>query len=313
MDMHRIDIKQIDLNLLNILKVLLDESNVTKASEKLNLSQSATSHALNRLRKMFNDPLLERSSSGMRPTTRALALREPLEKILLDIEQLVKEPIFIPELAQGTVRIAASDYATTIILPPVLKYLSQNNPYIDIECYDWHPDTLERLRTGELDLALGVLAIEGTNGLRHQNLFKERFASLVRKEHPILQESITLESYITWPHALITITGSPMTSIKKSFKSHVDQILEELGVDRRVMLKLPHFLSAGLIISQTDLILTLPRRIALLFANIANVTLFEPPIDLGEYSYMQIWSERCDKIPFQLWLRNLIRSQTEGI
>ena len=93
--MHQIDIKKIDLNLLIILKVLLDEHNVTKASQKLNLSQSATSHALNRLRKMFNDPLLERSPSGMRPTARALALRESLEHILIDIKQLVEEPILI--------------------------------------------------------------------------------------------------------------------------------------------------------------------------------------------------------------------------
>lgn len=311
--MQPIDIKQIDLNLLTVLKVLLDETNVTKASEKLNLSQSATSHALNRLRKMFNDQLLARSSSGMRPTPRALALRESLEKILVDIEELVKEPIFCPELAQGTIRIAASDYATTVILPPVLTQLPQQSPYIDIECYDWHSDTLEKLRNGDIDLALGVVDIDESNGIRCQNLFTESFVSIVRAEHPILQENITIESYIAWPHALITITGLPLHSIKKSSKSHVDRILEELGVKRRVMLKLPHFLSAALIIDQTDLILTLPRRIALLFANIANVTIFEPPIDLGEYHYMQIWSKGCDHIPLQAWLRDLISSQTQDI
>lgn len=311
--MQQIDIKQIDLNLLIILKVLLDENNVTKASEKLNLSQSATSHALKRLRKVFNDPLLERSPSGMRPTPRALALRETLESILLDIEQLVKEPLFLPELAQGTIRIAASDYATTVILPPVLKELAQKSPYIDIECYDWNYDTLDKLRIGEIDLGLGVLDLDNMNEFRCQNLFVEGFASLVRTEHPIIQQGITLESYIAWPHALITITGLPIHSIKKSSKSHVDRILEELGVKRRVMLKLPHFLSAAIIIGQTDLILTLPRRIALLFTDIANITLFEPPIDLGEYKYMQIWSKRCDNIPIQIWLRNLIKSQTQNI
>ena len=310
--MNKIDIRQIDLNLLTILKVLLDVNNVTKASEKLNLSQSATSHALNRLRKMFNDPLLARSSSGMRPTPRALALRESLENILLDIEHLVTEPIFCPELAQCTIRIAASDYATTVILPPVLTQLSQQSPDIDIECYEWHSDTLEKLRNGDIDLALGVVDIDESNGIRCQNLFTEHFVSIVRAEHPLIQGSITLKSYIAWPHALIT-TGSPIHSIKKSSQSHVDRILEELGVERRVMLKLPHFLSAALIIAQTDLILTLPRRIALLFANIANVTIFEPPIDLGEYNYMQIWSKRCDHIPIQAWLRDLISSQTQDI
>lgn len=313
MGQEDLDIKQIDLNLLAVLKILLDEKNVTKASEKLNLSQSATSHALKRLRRMFNDELLERSSSGMRPTPRAMALRESLENILLDIELLVKEPVFAPELAQETIRIAASDYATTVILPPVLKQLSHCSPHIKIECYDWHPETLEKIKNREIDLGLGVVDLDENQEFRCQTLFTERFVSIVRADHPIMQNKVTLDSYIAWPHALITITGSPVHSIKRSPKSHVDQILEGLGVQRRVMLKLPHFLSAALIIGQTDLILTLPRRIALLFVNIASIALFEPPIDLGEYHYMQIWSKRSNTIPAQVWLRNLISTQTQDI
>ncbi|MGL5132649.1 MAG: LysR substrate-binding domain-containing protein [Planktothrix sp.] len=311
--MQQIDIRQIDLNLLIVLKVLLEESSVTKASQKLNLSQSATSHALKRLRKIFNDPLLERSSSGMLATPRALALQASLESILFDIEKLVTEPIFIPELARGTIRIAASDYATTVILPSVLRELSFKNPYIDIECYDWHPETLDRIKNGELDLGLGIANLDETTEFGYEHLFTEDFVSIVRAEHPIIKTGITLESYIAWPHVLITITGSPINSIKKSSKSHVDHILEELGVKRRVRLKLPHFLSAALIVGQTDMILTLPRRIALIFASIAGVTIFDPPIDLGNYNYMQIWSKHSDHVPFQMWLRDLIRIQTQDI
>lgn len=305
--MHHIDIQQIDLNLLIVLKVLLDECNVTKASEKLNLSQSATSHALKRLRKMFNDPLLERCSAGMRPTPRAIALRESLEHILRDIEQLVTEPIFIPELVQGILRIAASDYATTVILPTVLKHISQKCPNLDIECYDWQPDTLERIRNGEIDLGLGVVDLDKADGIRGQTLFSERFVSIVRQDHPILQNQINIESYVAYPHALIS-TGSPIHSIQNSPKSRVDNALENLGVKRRVMLKLPHFFSAALVVSQTNIILTLPRRIALLYRNV-DIALFEPPIDLGEYDYMQIWSKHCELVPFQIWLHNLISSE----
>jgi DNA-binding transcriptional LysR family regulator len=311
--MHQVDIRQIDLNLLIVLKVLLDESHVTRASEKLNLSQPAISRALSRLRKIFNDPLLERYASGMHPTPRALALRESLENILVDIEQLVKEPIFQPELAQDTIRIASSDYGNTVILPLILKELSRQAPNINIECYELHYDTLDKLKNREIDILLGVLATDENNEFRTENLFKESFVSIVRVDHPIIREEITLESYIAWPHALITISNSPLLSIRKSTKSHVDQILEELGVTRRIMLKLPHFISAALIIGQTDLILTLPRRIALLVADMAQITMFNPPIDLGEYNYMQIWSRHSDYIPLQIWLRNLIRSQTENI
>ena len=307
--MHEIDIKHIDLNLLTTLKVLLDEKNVTKASEKLNLSQSATSHALKRLRKMFKDPLLERSSAGMRPTPRALALRETLEDILLDIEQLVTKPVFIPASVKGILRIAASDYGTTVILPTVLQQLSQKSPHIDIECYDWQPDTLERIKNREIDLGLGVIDLSKTDGIEAQNLFSENFVSIVRNNHPILQENIDIESYISYPHALIS-TGSPIHSIKNSPKSRVDSVLESLGVNRRVMVKLPHFFSAALIVSKTNIILTLPRRVALHYAN-KNITLFEPPIDLGEYTYMQIWSKHCNNVPFQVWIRNLISDESQ--
>jgi DNA-binding transcriptional LysR family regulator len=122
--LHKIDIKEIDLNLLSILKVLLDEVSVTKASEKSNLSQFATSHALQRLRKMFNDPLLERSASTMSPIFGAIALRASLDNIILNIEQLVIEPIFVPAIAEETIHISASDYRTTLILPSVIKQLS---------------------------------------------------------------------------------------------------------------------------------------------------------------------------------------------
>lgn len=304
---------KIDLNLLNILNVLLEECSVTKASEKLYLTQSATSHALNRLRKMFKDPLLERSRTGMIPTARALALRESLDNILLDIESLLEEPNFDPQVAKGTIRIATSDYSTTIILPSVFKTLSEKSPNMNIECYGWYDDTFERIKNGEIDLGLGVLAPHETSELRSQNLFTESFVSIVRKNHPILQESITLESYIACPHALVTITGSPVLSIKVSPKSHVDLKLEELGVKRRVMLKIPHFLAAPLIIAETDLILTLPRRIALLYADFAQLSLFDSPINLGEYNYMQIWHKRSDNIPFQKWLRSLISEQTQHI
>lgn len=305
-------LKEIDLNLLFILKVLLEEKGVTKASEKLNLTQSATSHALNRLRKVFNDPLLVRSPSGMLPTPRAMALQQSLENILFDIEQLIEEPIFRPEVTKGLIRIAASDYANTIILPSVITQMFQKSPYIDIQCYEWRNDTLERIANKEIDMGLGVVHINQPSSFRYQNLFTERFVSIVRADHPILQESITIESYIAWPHALVTI-GSSINSIKKSSKSHVDQILEELGVKRRVMLKLPHFLAAALIVAKTDLIVTLPRRITLLFANIAEITFFEPPIDLGEYNYMLIWAKHSDQIPLQIWLRNLIISQTQNM
>ena len=284
---------------------MLEERSVTKAGERLNLSQSATSHALRRLRLVFNDQLLTRSPKGMMPTPRAIAISESLENMLLDIEQIVNVPIFIPELAKGSMRIAASDYATSVILPSVLEELSRKRPNINIECCDWNQNILEKLKNREIDLGLGVIDVNGIDGIRTQNLFKEYFVSIVRKDHPILQADIMIETYVYFPHALITITGLPVTSIIKSSKSHIDRILEDLGVKRRVMLKLSHFLSAALIISQTDMILTLPSRIAQLLSSIAKVSTLKPPIDLEDYSYMQILAKHSVSLRKEMILRDL--------
>ena len=309
--MHAIDLSKLDLNLLLVLHALLLERNVTRAGERIGLSQSATSHALGRLREVFNDPLLVRSKKDMIPTPRAQELLEPLQQILLNIEQLIQPTVFEPKTARGTIQLAASDYATVVILPKILHQISDIAPHLNLECHNWRPDILDVLRSGAIDLALGVLNLQEASEFRSQKLFVEDFVSVVRANHPITQADFTLESYVAWSHALITITNSPVSAIPQSPTNHVDTVLSRLGVKRRVMLKLPHFLSAPVIVAQTDLILTLPRRIAMLFAKYANLAVFEPPIELGQYNYMQIWHERLDCDPLHIWLREIIASQTQ--
>jgi DNA-binding transcriptional LysR family regulator len=311
--MHKINLLTLDFNLLLVLSALLEERNVTNAGERIGLSQSATSHALGRLRQVFNDPLLVRSPKGMVPTPRALELLEPLQKILLNIEQLIQPTVFDPKTAQGTIQLGASDYATAVILPSVLKQISLQAPQLNLECNNWRSDTLDNLRNGAIDLGLGVLNLPEANEFRVQKLFVEDFVSVVRADHPIAQTNFTLESYIACSHALITITNSSVSAIPNSPISHVDTVLDSLGVKRRVMLKLPHFLAAPLIVQQTDLILTLPRRVAMLFAKYTNLAVLEPPIELGKYDYMQFWHERCDYDPLHIWLRELVASQTQQL
>ncbi|WP_334880348.1 LysR family transcriptional regulator [Nostoc sp.] len=309
MSMHEINLLQLDLNLLLVLYALLQECNVTNAGEKIGLSQSATSHALGRLRQVFNDPLLVRSKKGMVLTPRAQELLEPLEKILLNIEQLIQPTDFEPKTAQGTIQLAASDYATVLILPKVLKQISQQAPQLNLECHHWRSDTLDLLRNGVINLGLGVPNLPKTSEFRFQKLFVEDYVCVVRADHPITQTDLTIESYVAWPHAFIT----PINAIPGSTKTRVDTVLEGLGVKRRVMLKLPHFLSAPLIVAQTNLIVTLPSRIAMLFAEYTNLAILKPPIELGKYSFLQIWHERCDRDPLNIWLRELIASQTQHL
>jgi len=300
--MHEINLARLDLNLLMALHALLEERSVTRAGETLGLSQSATSHALNRLRKLFDDPLLVRTSQGMLPTPRAENLLEPLRQILSDIKQLIQTPTFDPKTAQGTIQIVATDYATVVILPTVLKRVAEEAPHLDIECHHWREDTLEQLKNGEIDLALGGQNPPDSNEFNFQELFVEDFVSLVRADHPVTQSEFTIEAFLSWSHALITVTHSRM--------GYIDAVLEKLGVKRRILLRLPHFLSAPLIVAKTDLILTLPRRLAMLFAEFANLSVIDPPIELDEFNYIQVWHKRRQHEPMHIWLRELIASQT---
>lgn len=311
--MHKMNLLKLDLNLLLVLRALLEELNVTNAGEKVGLSQSATSHALGRLRQVFNDPLLVRSPKGMIPTPHAIELLEPLNKILLDIEQLIQPNVFEPKTAQGTIKFAASEYGTTLILPAVLNQIAQQAPLLNVECDHWRADILDSLRNRVVDLGLGVINIPETNEFRVQKLLVEDFVSVVRANHPITKKELTVESYVACSHILITITTSSISAIPNSPTSHVDTVLSKLGVKRRVMLKLPHFLSAPLIVQETDLIITMPRRIAMLFAKYNNLAILEPPIELGQYNYIQIWHESCHYDPRHIWLRELVAFQCQQL
>lgn len=311
--MYHLNLLKLDLNLLLVLCALLEERNVTNAGEKVGLSQSATSHALGRLRQVFNDPLLVRSPKGMIPTPRALELIEPLKQILLDIDQLIQPNIFEPKTAQGTLQLATSEYGTTVILPLVLNQISQQAPQLNVECDHWRSNILDLLRDGVIDLGLGVLNLPEANEFRVQKLLVEDFVSVVRADHPITQMELTVESYISCLHVLITITNSSVSAIPNSPTSHIDTVLSNLGVKRRVMLKLPHFLSAPLIVAQTDLIITMPRRIAMLFAKYNDLAILEPPIELGQYNYIQVWHESRHNDPRHIWLRELVAFQCQQL
>ena len=187
-----------------------------------------------------------------------------------------------------------------------MKEISQQAPQLNLECHHWYADTLDLFRDGAIDLGLGVANLPETEEFRFQKLCVEDYVCIVRADHPITQTGLTVESYLALPQGLIT----PMKAIPNSTKSRVDTVLSDLGVKRPVMLKLPHFLSVPMIVQQTDLIFTLPRRIAMLFTQYTNLAVLEPPIKLGQYNYLMIGHQRCHHDPLHIWLRSLITQVT---
>jgi DNA-binding transcriptional LysR family regulator len=289
--MQEIDLLKVDFNLLVALRALLKERNVTRAGERIGLSQSATSHALSRLRKVFDDPLLVRSGQDMLLTSRASALLEPLQTILLNIEQLIQPLTFDPKTAEGTIHIASSDYATCVILPSVIKQIEQEAPHLDLVCQNWNPNSFDLLRNGTIDLGFVALSVLTDKEFHHQELFNEEMVCVVRANHPVIGE----------------------VSIPQTGKSYVDTVLEELGMERRIMLKVAHFFAAPLIVAQSNLILITPSRVAKIFAQFVNLEILASPVKVKQYSYAQIWHPLNQDNLRHIWLRNLIATQTEAI
>ncbi len=296
--MREVNLAGIDLNLLVALDALLAERSVTRAAERVGLSQPAMSRALGRLRALFGDRLLVRTSAGLVPTPRAEALAPRLRAVLAEVGRIVQAPSFDPARMRDTARIAMPDYLSILLLPALLRRLEREAPGLDIVLAPPRATTLAELEAGELDLAIGNFP-DVPAGFYGNTVMTERFACLMRRGHPALTGPLTPQVYAGLRHALITIRDdrSPGT---------VDEALARLGLARRIALRVPNFLAAPLIVAETDLVVTLPLRLAQWLAGRADVQVLEPPLDLGSFSMTQLWHERRRDDAEHAWLRTTV-------
>jgi DNA-binding transcriptional LysR family regulator len=295
------NLRTFDLNLLVAFDVLMRELNVTRAAEQMFITQSAMSHVLHRLRQQLNDPLLVKTPTGMKPTERALALIEPVRGLLLSMEQLIQPPLeFEASSSQRRFVLAATDYMEVLLMPALSGLIDQIAPSIDIHVKRTETSfPVTALENASLDVVLGFKSVLNPPAHLHcQTLFSDRMACVVRQQHPLITTPPSLEKYVAASHMLISRTGSNVGII--------DQKLTELGLERRVKLIVPHFLSAPLIVAETDMILSLPYRIAEQFKKFAPLEIFPVPLELPAYELCMIWHPLHDKDPAHCWLREQI-------
>lgn len=303
--MREVNLAGMDLNLLPVLDALLEERHVTRAARRLGLSQPAASRALGRLRGLLDDPLLVRGHAGLVLTPRAESLRAPLAQLLEQLAGLVSEPsAFDPATARGTLRIVCEDYISTVLLPRVLQALWQAAPGLDLDVESRPADLRGQLEAGAVDLAIGVFS-EPAAGFQRQALFGERFACVVRRDHPQVRRRLTLARYAALPHALIG-TG-------ERGDGPVDRALAREGLKRRVALRLPHFLAAPLIVAGSDLVLTMPARLAQQMVALAPLRLLPPPVELASFRFAQLWHERRQNDTAHAWFRALVATQARTL
>jgi DNA-binding transcriptional LysR family regulator len=305
--MHDMHLSAVDLNLAPVLHALLAERSVSRAAKRLGLSQSATSHALARLRDLLGDPLLVRSKEGLVPTPRALALEEPVELAVRSLEgTFLARPSFDPGTARRRFVIATSDYVETILLPGLIARLAADAPGVDLCVRSMEGEAEDELRRGEIDIVLGVHR-DGAEGstLRGVRLFDDDFVCMMRHGHPLAEGVLDVARFASARHALIAPRGRP--------GGPVDEALAELGLARRVALSVPHFLVAPHVVARTDLVLTVARRIAETFAGMLPLAIVESPLALPTFTIGMQWGERNDTDPGHAWLRQRLAEAARGL
>lgn len=293
------ELRKIDLNLLLTLHALLTEKHVTRAALRLHRSQPAVSHALAQLRVHFNDPLLIRKNGRMTLSAVAQALLQPLENALLGLNNLVGSPQFDPASTHRRFRIAMSDYAARIVLPPLLVNIRHNAPEFDLAIsHAGREMMLAQLDEGEIDLALGVFP-QATGDIQKESLFTERFICLADKQAIPASGTLTLDEWLDKPHVMLAIVPDAVDEIEKALMAR--------GLRRRNCVTLPHWSAAVSLLPGTDLLLTIASRSVMLEHDDQGLCQFEPPLPLPEFDYELAWHRRKNADPAHQWLRRAIR------
>jgi DNA-binding transcriptional LysR family regulator len=284
--MQAVHIAGIDLNLAVVLHALLEERNVTRAAARVGLSQSATSHALGRLRDLLDDPLFVRTAGGLSPTTRAEAMAPQLASALAHLEDaFFAPPAFDPATAHRTFQLGTSDYTEHIIVPEILARLSRAAPRMNLWMRPAPEDPAAALAQGQLDMIIGPSNQPGlSDTLLSEALWNDDFVVVVRRGHPLARGKLTLERFAAARHALIAPHGRP--------RGVVDDELEARGLSRRIAFSTPNFLVAPQMVAQSDLVITLPYRVGRAFAEIYPLTLLDPPFAVPGFAISMFWHAR---------------------
>ncbi|MBV8628096.1 MAG: LysR family transcriptional regulator, partial [Paraburkholderia sp.] len=246
---------ELDLNLIPYLVAMEETRNVSRAAERLGVSQPRVSTALGRLREYFGDPLFVRTSRGMEPTPRAMALIPAAREALGSIEKgLLESQEFDPATSTHTFSLALSDVGEIVFLPRLLQLFAERAPNANLRSVSLPPSHVERgLESGDVDLAVGYFPDLSGNNFFQQRLFTHRFICLLRSGHPLARAPLTLEQFVNSGHAVVRAEGRSQEVLEK--------FLEKKRIRRRAVLETPHFMSLPFILARTDLIATVPHAI----------------------------------------------------
>jgi DNA-binding transcriptional LysR family regulator len=293
-----VNISAINLNLLVAFDALLREQSVTRAAQRVGITQAAMSNTLAQLRMLFDDQLFIRGARGVTPTARALELAGPIQSGLLLLESAFAANTFDPMRSKRSFVLATSDYCEHVVLPVLLRQLTKQAPNVRIEVRPWGlHEVPAALSSGEVDLMLGFYDELPPKHLENV-LFEERFVCIVRKGHPRVNKRLTLSTYLELPHILVS--QRPLSP------GAVDRALAKRGLTRNVALRVSNALIVPFLVAQTDFVAAVSERIAKAFQRALPIRLFPPPLELGRSRIKQAWHSRVDSDPGHRWLRETL-------
>jgi DNA-binding transcriptional LysR family regulator len=303
------DYNGLDLNLLVCLHALLTERHVTRAAEKLGISQPAMSASLARLRALLGDQLLVRSLRGLALTSRAETLLDRLDEVMRLVSEMMALPSeFEPETSRRTFTLIGTDFVEWMLLPPLMAVLNSEAPGVQIAFNAPDPKLIEpSLATGALDLAIGYLAEPPAASLVRLRLFEEPLVCIAREGHPALAEGMSLESFVAIPHVQALMRDGKM------YVDAVDAAVARHGLARRIAIWEPGFLAIPSVVARTDLIGTVPKRVAEEAARGLRLTVHELPVSVPALDFAMYWHERSRDDAGHRWLREKIQSVSEQL
>ena len=310
------NIARVDLNLLVYLDVLLRECNVTRAAEELGISQPAMSNSLRRLRDLFDDPLLVRTSDGMTPTDRALELQPLVRNVLAAAEiAVLPKTIFDAAASDRIFRIMASDYTEVTLLPQLLTRLRKEAPNIRLDIMTPSDVSFHDVERGKVDLVIN--RFDTLPQSFHQvHLWDDSFSCVMSASNPV-SKNWTLDSYLSHKHVWVSKTGMGvgvgMSSDDVQRLGWVDEALGKLDAKREITVFTRHYQAALLLGEQEDLIVTIPTIAARTMSNNPKVVILDPPFEIPRMRLKMVWSPLLQRDPGHKWLRQMIKDVSSEI
>ncbi|WP_338846472.1 LysR family transcriptional regulator [Massilia sp. W12] len=300
----------LDLNLLRVFDAVMTEQNLTRAANQLAMTQPAVSNAIKRLRDRMGDELLIRTAYGVKPTPRAEALWPAVRRALAELEAAVSPESFDVSKAHATFRMAMADATAAFWLPSLMRSIEKEAPGLNVRMVPLTTrEPRPMLLRGDIDLAVGFfpgvaaqLSSETSSPIRHERLYSGQYVCVMRKDHPLAKSDLTLDEYCSANHLLVSFSG----------RAHglVDEALAQLHRERRIILTVNQFFTAGKVVASSDLITVLPRHLIASTGMSDSLIAKELPFALPQVHLDMLWHERDARSPAHQWLRKHLEAMS---